>query len=188
MKRLLLAVLFLANVAANTSPGAGFGSSAASPARFTNIVGVGSLAALLKNQFFNYATCVQAATTSMNSVCQLYNPVGSGVNVILFQVRCATPTNVFVQLEVANTPRTTSLGTASPLSFGSGVVSKSVIYKDAIASLGTALITRQAPVGYVSAAPISTGLAFGPGQGIEAAVTTQNVQISCDFQFIETPQ
>ena len=187
MRKLLLALLFLANVAANTSPGAGYGSSPTAPVKFANILGIGPTIGLLTNQFFNFATCTQAATVGSYSVCQMYNPVGSGVNDILWNARCAAP-SVQGQLEVANTPRTTFLGNAPALTFGSGVTSKTQFYKDVIASPGTYLMQRTLVNGYSGLSPVTPGIALGPGKGIEAVALTLNTALSCDWQFWEMPQ
>ena len=189
MKRLLFLILCLVNVAANTSPGAGFGTSPTTAMRFSQAPGQSLITAELKNQMFKYASCVQAATVSNYSVCQMWNPVGSGVNDVILLTRCVIPSGTLsAQWDLTLSPRTILLGTAVSATLGSGVVSHTLFYKDAIASLNTSLQTKNITTNYISMVPIAGAIAVGPGKGIEVAVATQNIQLTCEWLFYEIPQ
>jgi len=194
MKR-LLTILFLlyasATLAAGTGGGLGFGSSdfggwttylrqiPASSLGFDVIQGIS----------FYSALCTQAAVTSRNSLCQLYNPAGSGVNIFPNTLRCWAGAAATGQLSEFDTARTTPVATAN-MKLTASQVSHGQVYADNIAAVSSTWIQQNTNL--TTAINQQLAIAFGtmirPGTGLEFEVQTQNLALNCEFFWTEAPQ
>jgi len=136
------------------------------------------------------ATCVQAATSAKNSICQIYNPVGSGQYVFLDLIRCwHTSGSTNDPYMPQNTPRTTLVGGGTNAFIGSANTSVGQIYKDAISALPPVSGAIDQPV--VAAVP-ANNIPFAsnvpglpPGTGVEVESLTQNIGLNCEFWWHE---
>jgi len=135
------------------------------------------------------ATCVQAATTSRNSVCQIYNPVGSGLYVFLDLARCWHTSGSTNDLWVPqNTARTTLVGGGTNVFLGSANTSVGQVYKDTLSSVTASVAIDQPVVAAVPANNInitSNIPGLPPGTGVEVESLTQNIGLTCEFWWHE---
>lgn len=135
------------------------------------------------------ATCVQAATASNNSVCQIFNPVASGKYILLDLIRCWHTSGTTVDLYVPrNTARTTLVGGGTNIYVGNANTSVAQIYKDIIASLSpVSSAIDQVSIGATPASNVNFGAVPGlpPGSGVEVQSLTQNIGLTCEFWWHE---
>jgi len=189
MKRLLLAILLLVSSkgwCASSNTGIGFGSSVLNNSRNFYFQSANAYSQVPGHLFTT--TCVQAAVSARNSVCQLVNPSGSSVVMVVNTFRCWLGTAGLAQLTVNNTARTTLIGGGTPLNLGGGGTSSGQVYQDTIASLGTALSTYNVgttPASGVMA--VGQYIVLGAGSGLEVEVQTVNIQLNCEFYWYERP-
>src|SRR5215472_5849441 len=131
-------------------------------------------------------TCTQTATLSRNSVCQIYNPVGSGKYVMLDLLRCWHSSGTAVDLLVPqNTARTTLMGGATNLYLGSANTPVAQVYADTISSLApTSSAVDQINISATIATNANLAQGFPglpPGAGVELEALTQNIGLNCEF-------
>src|SRR5215469_10681604 len=146
MKKLILALLLLlwcgTVLGAGTSGGLGYGSGdyGSSTTYLRGVPGGSLIFDIVQGASFYNSLCTQAATVSRNSVCQLYNPVGSGVNILPNTVKCYVSTSGFIQLSEFDTARTTPV-TVSTLKLTSGLTAHGQVFADNIAAVSASWLT-----------------------------------------------
>ncbi len=121
------------------------------------------------------------------SMVQLFNPVGSGVNVIVRLLIVSVDATGFAQVYQYNTPLTNDSGAGVNLLSGGAAGQAHVRNQVNAVSLGTLLhnipILANTPI-----IPVADWfMELGPGEGVHVHTALQNVGTSGNFQWLEVP-
>jgi len=194
MKKLLTLILLLwatVAVAAGTSGGLGFGSSDYDgwTVFSRQIIGTSLGNEVIMGVSFYNSVCTQTATAARNSVCQLLNPVGSGVNIVANTIKCNVGSAANVQVSEFDTARTTVV-TVNNLKLTASQVPKGKIYVDNIAAAQSTWLSQAVGQTTPFAGVLDTTYTpmLKPGTGMEIEVLTQNITLNCMFYWSESPQ